>query len=351
MVQKIALLNHNGGVSKAAIAFNLGWMLTLKGKKVILVDADPQCNLTMMALGETGIGETYPIYPDIKTGLAPSFEAQPQAIEAIDCIPLGNRDRLFLLPGHVGFSEYEVTLGIAQELSRSIQALRNLPGSIADLLEKTGHKYDADYMLIDMSPGLGSINQNVLTTSDFFIIPTNADIFSVMAIDSLANVLPKWSAWAKQASSLQVLQDATYPFPETTTRFLGTIIQNYRIRNGKETPAFKTWIDNIEGDVSEKLVPALQRNNMLLPMRNYIQNGMSDCLTLAKIPNFNSLIGLSQESQTPVFALTDEHLRSQNWQGVVLENAIEKKDGFYSAFDAIADKVIGLTSVAYAVSA
>jgi cellulose biosynthesis protein BcsQ len=52
MVQKIALFNHKGGVSKTTTTFNLGWMLADKGKRVILVDTDPQCNLTGMALGE-----------------------------------------------------------------------------------------------------------------------------------------------------------------------------------------------------------------------------------------------------------------------------------------------------------
>ncbi|WP_201029053.1 ParA family protein [Cylindrospermopsis raciborskii] len=49
MVQKIALFNHKGGVSKTTTTFNLGWMLAEKGKRVILVDTDPQCNLTGMA--------------------------------------------------------------------------------------------------------------------------------------------------------------------------------------------------------------------------------------------------------------------------------------------------------------
>lgn len=357
MVKKIALFNHKGGVSKTTTTFNLGWMLASKGKTVILVDTDPQCNLTGMALGEqteddeARIEAIYNTRSNIKIGLAPAFESQPRAIEAVDCIPIEGQDGLFLLPGHVGFAEYEVTLGIAQELSGSIQALKNLPGSITYLLDKTAKKFNADYILIDMSPSLGAINQNLLMTSDFFIVPTTADFFSVMAIDSLAKVLPKWYLWAKTASSLPILKKADYPFPDITLRFLGTIVQNYRIIRGKETAAFETWIQKIEEDITNKLIPILRDNKMMLPENIYAENDLSQCLTLTKIPNFNSLIALSQEHQTPVYALTPEQLRSAKWRGKVLDKAQEKQEQFETTFSNLADKVIGLTSATYAVSA
>jgi cellulose biosynthesis protein BcsQ len=354
MAQKIALFNHKGGVSKTTTTFNLGWMLASKGKKVIIVDADPQCNLTGMALGEeteddeARIAAIYDTHSNIKTGLAPAFESQPRAIEAVDCVPLEGQEGLFLLPGHVGFAEYEVTLGIAQELSGSIQALKNLPGSIADLLNKTAKKLEADYILIDMSPSLGSINQNLLMTSDFFIIPTTADFFSVMAIDSLAKVLPKWSEWARTASSMQVLKNATYPFPDITLRFLGTIVQNFRIINGRETAAFQKWIQKIEKDVSSKLVPVLKRNNLILPEKNYRNQNIDKTFCLTKISNFNSLIALSQEYRTPIYDLTPEQLRQT---GKVLKNNQAKQEEFRNTFSDLANKIIGLTSATYAVSA
>ncbi|MGG6264868.1 ParA family protein [Leptolyngbya sp. AN03gr2] len=355
MVQKIALFNHKGGVSKTTTTFNLGWMLASKGKKVILVDADPQCNLTGVALGEeteddeARIQEIYNTRSNIKTGLAPAFESQPKAIEAVDCISIQGRNDLFLLPGHVGLAEYEVTLGIAQELSGSIQALKNLPGSITDLLEKTAAKFDADYILIDMSPSLSSINQNLLMTSDFFLVPTTADFFSVMAIDSLTKILPKWYAWAKSASSLQILRDANYPFPDVKLRFLGTIVQNYRIIRGKETVAFETWIKKIEQAVADKLIPSLSQSGMMLPQHLYREQGVPASLSLAKISNFNSLIALSQEHRTPVYDLTPQQLRQK---GVVLEKNQQKQEEFRETFSSLADKIIALSSESslYAVS-
>lgn len=355
MAKKIALFNHKGGVSKTTTTFNLGWMLAKKGKRVILVDSDPQCNLTGMALGEATeedeerIQNIYNTTSNIKTGLAPAFESQPRAIEAVDCVPIEGCQGLYLLPGHVGFAEYEVTLGIAQELSGSIQALKNLPGSINDLLDKTAEKFDADYILIDMSPSLGAINQNLLTISDFFLVPTTADFFSVMAIDSLAKVLPRWYSWAKAASSMQVLREATYPFPEVSLKFLGIIVQNYRIIRGKETAAFQIWIEKIEKAVSEQLIPALQKSNMTLPDYLYREQGLPNNLSLAKISNFNSLIALSQEHRTPVYDLTAEQLKQT---GIVLESNQKKQEEFRQMFSDLADKIIALSSEnsVYAVS-
>jgi cellulose biosynthesis protein BcsQ len=231
MVHKIALFNHKGGVSKTTTTFNLGWMLASKGKKVILVDADPQCNLTGTVLGfstKQELDELYKTGHNIKSGLEPAFKSQPKLIEAVDCIPVQGQEGLFILPGHIGLAEYEVDLGIAQNLSGAIQSLQNVPGAISFLLEKTAVKFNADYILIDLSPSLGAINQNLVMTSNSLIIPTYPDLFSLMAIDSLLSIIPKWYDWALKASYLQILKEAYYPFPEVKVRFLGTVVQNYK---------------------------------------------------------------------------------------------------------------------------
>lgn len=349
MVHKIALFNHKGGVSKTTTTFNLGWMLASMGKKVILVDADPQCNLTGMVLGFSSQKELeeniYNNHQNIKDALAPAFESQPRLISAVDCIPIEGQDGLFLLPGHIGFSEYEVTLGLAQELSGSIQTLKNLPGSISYLLDKTAAKFSADYILVDMSPSLGSINQNLLMISDYFIVPTIPDLFSVMAIDSLANILPKWYRWARRASELRILKEANYPFPKITPLFLGTIIQNYRIANEKPSVAFQNWIDKIKDAISDRLFSALSNEHMVFPRHCYSDAGVSGDFCLIQMSDFNSLIAISQDCQTPVFALTPEQIKqSSRKSSQVLTTALNSQLPFRNAFSTLANKVINLTS-------
>lgn len=343
---RIALFNHKGGVSKTTTTFNLGWMLASLGKSVLLVDADPQCNLTGLVLGqETGteLADFYDSHPtdNIRAGLAPVFEARPVPLKPVDCIAMDKQGKLFLLPGHIGFAEYEVTLGIAQELSGSIQALQNVPGAIVHLLRATAEHYKADYTLIDMSPSLGSINQNILMTSDFFLVPTSPDVFSLMAIESLSRTLPRWHAWAAKAASLSVLQDATYPFPPPALRLLGTIIQKYRPRGGEPGKGFQIWIDRINEAVRSRMAPALREHEMLLPEEAYKKAGLDVNFCLATIADFNTLIAKSQETRTPIFALTPEQLGQA---GVVLENTVKARDAFANVFRELATKIIALVS-------
>lgn len=344
--KQIALFNHKGGVSKTTTTFNLGWQLAALGKKVVLVDADPQSNLTGLVLGygPSDLEDFYRREPDhnLKSGLTPAFESRPERIKPVECFPVPGRDGLFLLPGHIDLFEFEVTLGIAQELSGAIQTLQNLPGSISYLLAKTAEKFKADYVLVDMNPSLSSFNQNLLVTSDYFIVPTTPDYYCVMAIDSLTKVISKWDKWSGKAQKLPILRQASYPFPQTKAKFLGTIIQNYRPNNGAPARNFQEWIDQINEKVTQGLYPALKSIGMTLPDSAYESlelKGGNYCL--AKISDFNSLIAISQRERTPVYALTDVQI---NQSGAVLAKTKRSQDGFKGIFSDLGNKVIRLTS-------
>src|SRR3954468_13840786 len=99
-IKRIALFNHKGGVSKTTTAFNLGWMLASKGHRVILVDADPQCNLSGLVLNYKGQKEFESFYENepernIRAGLARAFESRPKEIEAIECVAVEGNPNLF----------------------------------------------------------------------------------------------------------------------------------------------------------------------------------------------------------------------------------------------------------------
>ena len=142
MTKQIALFNHKGGVSKTTTTFNLGWMLANKGKTVMLVDCDPQCNLTGMVLGLRGSEAFAAVYEsesgevrNIRDGLAPAFESRPVPLEPVVCEPVKGQSNMYLLPGHIGFAEYEVVLGLMRKSVKSMGIwLFNILDRIADAI-------------------------------------------------------------------------------------------------------------------------------------------------------------------------------------------------------------------------
>lgn len=219
-------------------------------------------------------------------------------------------------------------------------ALRNLPGSIHFLLHETAKQCDADYVIIDMSPSLGPLNQNLLVTSDYFIVPLHPDYFSGMALSSLAKVLPRWKAWADTAFGIEMLTKADYPFPKPNPKYIGAIIQKYRPRNGRASKAFQRWIDALVSDLEKILVPALVKAKMLDTEEFKERSDIEPWTPLLEVSDFNSLIAISQEHQVPIYSITANQAEQQ---GAVWEQTKYNMGEFRKAFANCADKVIALT--------
>jgi len=342
----IAMFNNKGGVSKTTTTFNLGWMLAERGHRVLLVDADPQCNLTGMVLDLTEEGSLDSFYAEnpgrnIRDALEPAFASRPKAVEAVQCVPIDGRDNLYLIPGHVGLAEDEVSLGVAQQLSETLQPLKNLPGSFRYLFDITAEAYEADFVLVDLSPGLGAINQNLVATADYFVMPASPDVFSLMAVESLARVLPRWHKWAIGAAGLDALSKADYPFPAPDLKFLGTIVQRYRLRSGSATEGFQEFFDALDGAIEDTLVPALKASNLMLPDEMYADADVEGAYRLASVPDFNSLIADSQRVRKPVFALEKSDTGKQGFVWEAQERSIQK---FREIFTLMAERIEKLTA-------
>ena len=112
--------------------------------------------------------------------------------------------------------------------------------------------------------------------------------------------------------------------------------------------SFQRWIEEQESAIKSRLIPALAKDGMLLPEFVYRANGVGADLNLATIADFNSLISISQQHQTPVYALTATQLAAV---GVVLEGFEASRDAFHAEFASLARRVIDLVDAALTVSA
>ncbi|MDO9215233.1 MAG: ParA family protein [Methylococcales bacterium] len=340
MAIKIVLFNHKGGVSKTTTSYNLGWMLASLGKKVLLVDADPQCNLSSLILGE--YFEEYYFNDatklhNIKDGVKVAFQGKPKPIEAVTCFSPSANENLFLLAGHADLSEYDAALSFAQNSNNAITALENLPGAFNELISKTSEEYNIDFVLIDLNPGLSAINQNLFISSDAFIIPTNPDPFSIMALNTLSIVLPRWVEWADRMRPL--FEEATYPLSNSRPKFIGEIIQRFNIRKGKAAKPYRDNIDEIKTVVREKFAPEIKKHNMLFSQDIYNEVGIADDFCLLQLKDFQGLLPKANNAGVPVFALTSEQLSET---GTVLEGLEKNRDLFANDFRELSNKIIKL---------
>jgi cellulose biosynthesis protein BcsQ len=351
-MKQIAIFNHKGGVAKTTMTFHLSWMLASLGKRTMVVDCDPQCNLTGLFLGEVDV-EDYPFespnhrHPrNIRDAVRPAFESRPYMIEGTELFPSSKQHDLYLLPGHVGLSEYESQLAVAHELSNTLSALQNIPGALHRAIKQTGEDNNIEFALVDMSPSLGALNQNIFLTSDAFIIPMAPDLFSSMALRSLATILPKWAEWRKRAANNSILRSADYPFPDTTPKYLGSTVQNFRKRSrnkqeAKPTEAFQKWFDELAEAKSTSLITALKASNMLLPDKCYNDAGAPLDQFIMEISSLDGLIATAQDLAKPVFAIDLE--ADTDFRGTVAESYRIKIDDVKKRFELGARKIVALT--------
>lgn len=348
-MKKIIFFNHKGGVSKTTSVFHVGWMLARLGKKTLLVDADSQCNLTLFAMGEKRFEEFYSSKSkeNIKDALKPAFDGSPIPIKAVECqqVEKNSNTNLFLLPGHIDFSEYETSVGVSLNLYETINVTRNIPGAFNRLLDVTNERYKFDYVLIDVNPSLSAFNQVAFTSSDYFIIPTSPDLFSAMAIRSLTKILPRWERWAEKAR--MEFSEEVYPFPKTKPKFLGYTVNDFKLKKGGEAAkSFRNQMNRIHQIVEGDFLKAIQEKGMILSDANAYKTAENkyrlenqketSSFCIAEISDFNKLIAEANEANIPVFELSAERLHFEGQERTL--------KWFKRLYRGIAEKVIYLTS-------
>lgn len=339
MAKRIVVFNHKGGVSKTTTVYNVGWILSSQ-HRVLLVDADPQCNLTSLLLRDDF--EKYYLEPNtrlhnIKDGVSVAFSGKPIPIAPVDCFSPVRAKNLHLLAGHANLSEYDAALTFAQSPGNAITTLQNLPGAFHELIRLVEEKYQIDYTLVDLNPGLSAINQNLFLNCDLFTIPTNPDPFSIMAIDTLKSVLPRWATW--KSTALDAFADSAYPLRPGLPRFGGSFIQRFNIRNGIAAKPYRDNIAEIKERIENDLIATLTIAGMTFPKEDYPQVLRANRFCLGEIPDFGGLLPKAYGAGVPVFELTDGEIGET---GPVLAGMQTKREQLRSQFQTVADQLTTL---------
>ncbi len=295
-MQSIAFFNNKGGVGKTTLLCNVAAFLAIRcDKRVLVVDADPQCNATQLMLSEEDVFSLYDrnssftihsiIHP-LSLGKGYSDVLEPLSVPeyGVDLIPGDPR---------LALKEDLLSKDWQDAISGDIRGLRTT-FLFAQFLDRCD---DYDFVLFDMGPSLGSINRAVLLACDFFVSPMSIDIFSLKAIENISTALQEWQKKIRHGIS-QVDSSLVEDVPSTTgfrIKFAGYVAQQYvqKTTSGvkRAVAAYEAIIKRIPKSIKTYFIDKLQSSESSISYE------------IGSIPNLYSLIPLSQTAHKPVFLL------------------------------------------------
>lgn len=346
----VTLYNHKGGVSKTTTTFNLAHFLVRSGSRVLLVDADPQCNLTELCLGtviaeldvvaaKTGIIQELP-GTSVLDALRPRIEGEVasvnvDAIQTVELLP-----GLDLIRGSVDLTSLEDDL--AEAHTQRFAARTNLMRTyvaVGDMLVRLGQTRKYDYVFIDLGPSAGALTRSFFLSSDAFFVPVAPDRFNVQAIRTLSAIVGRWLDEHAQIRDSYL----SYSLPVRHGRpvFLGAISQFFKVYKGKPKAGFEVWMKRIPEQIATHLVPVLARHSdqtrELCPLT-------PDQLIATQIPDFGTLAPLMQEVGKPVFGILQQDTAlvtesGQPWGGGTWADAERRMASFRACFDELAKRL------------
>jgi cellulose biosynthesis protein BcsQ len=257
----LAMFNHKGGVGKTTLTVNIADALADLGFRVMLIDADPQCNLTSFYLNEKQLDELLGESDDVDGGtiwsaIKPVIDGKGP-IKAIDAFNV--RDNVLLVPGDVLLADYEEELPTAWTGSFARKGRDyDVTCALSRAVRELGIRYSADIVIYDVGPNVGPLNRTVLLDADYFATPVAADLFSLRALGTVGRSLARWiTDWGtiRQIASDAHRESLLHGKPV----FLGYITSAYKVSSGRAATApHDYWEARIAPRVQRRIVEVLE---------------------------------------------------------------------------------------------
>jgi cellulose biosynthesis protein BcsQ len=302
-MKTICFFNNKGGVGKTTLTCNIAAQFAAAGKRVLVIDGDPQCNATQLILGDTAVLKLY--WPDsdetvsrqtLLDVVAPLQDGDSSISPNVEVMSKEeNRFGVYLLPGHPKFSLTEDRLSLAwQELKsgeiggfRKVNWCRSLVTSWSD-------RYD--FTFIDIGPSLGPINRSFLIASDFFVTPLGADVFSLLGVRNIGDWMADWiqlyERGVTNCETAKLQQHEIVTNLPVKNGYAGYTLQQYIAKSKKgvrrPTATFEKVIRHVPSEIERSLSPYLAPNLT------------TDAAKLGDVPNMYSLIPLAQLANAPL---------------------------------------------------
>lgn len=319
-MKTILFFNNKGGVGKTTLACNIVSHLNIEmDKRVLLIDADPQCNSTQAILSEKLCEDIYlqgkTEYKTLYDIVQPLEHGEPSINTKIEPIMASkNRYQTDLIPGHPKMSIIEDRLseGWSKVKAREIGGFRITNWAYL-MSQHFNQRYD--YVVFDVGPSLGALNRSILLASDYVVTPFGCDIFSLLGIRNIADWIKNWKedydhafASGNEGFKEAVKEYGLIESTESRFKFAGYSVQQYIQRKFKEGPRPVKSYDQIMSQIPDVVHESMQ---FLYP-----DGEDQKTLDLGHIPYIYSLIPLSQAAKAPITQLTssDGLVGSQNKQ-------------------------------------
>lgn len=291
---RLTIFNHKGGVGKTTLSVNIAAALASLGKRILLVDSDPQCNLTAYLVEEAVVDDLLDTSDSdagrtIWSALKPVVEATGNA-RLIE--PIERLSNVFILPGDIRLSEFEQELSSMWNecFQRKLKGFRGTT-ALSHLVDYVVSTHAIDFVFYDAGPNIGPLNRVLLLDCDYFIVPVACDLFSIRALKTLGHTLVKWmNEW----DTILELAPTNMHLLPGLPRFLGYIPQRFRVYGGDVASFYARYLPRIDKGIASDLIAVLRKVNPTLAPRSSSES------ELGQVKDFGTIATASQVQGMPM---------------------------------------------------